>query len=127
MRSLVSWSGDFQPLQVTAGSSSWTCQCLAFPSLRHSSREGIFIFYWVHTRFAPPQCVPFFQGAGSFLPAGAMGHSPKGTPKGLETLSGLILPDPTDGLKPPEETPQRRRGHQSGPGRQHPTLLLPAS
>lgn len=31
----------------------------------------------------------------------------KDSQKGLEMLSGLMLPDPTDGLKPSEERPQR--------------------
>lgn len=84
--------------------------------------------FWVHTRLAPhphtrgsqqscltPLRFHFFRVLAAsclLMPWETFWALNKGSRKGLEMLSGLMLPDPTDGLKPSEERPRCLRGHQ---------------
>lgn len=85
-----------------------------------ASRGKAFLFstgnaLWVHTGLTPhphtssPASPPYsfiFLGCG-LMPWETSWPLSEGSWKGLEMLSGLMLPDLTDGLKPSEERPQR--------------------
>lgn len=103
----LSDTGPGKAFLFSACNTLWVHTRLAHHPHARGSQQSYLTPLWFHFLgvLAASCLLMLWRLSGHFL----------GSQKGLEMLSGLLLPDPTDSLKPSGERPQHRRGHQSRP------------